>query len=89
MISKRNREYMRALEAAPLAIQELAQKNYELWKSNPGHPSLDFKRVGRTLPVYSVRIGAHWRVLGVRDEDVMVWFWIGSHAEYDRLLTGL
>jgi hypothetical protein len=39
--------------------------------------------------VYSVRVGLGWRALGVREGDVMVWFWIGSHADYDRLLETL
>ena len=53
------------------------------------HPSLDFKRVGKNVSVYSVRVGIGWRALGLKENDVVVWFWIGSHAEYDRLLRKL
>jgi hypothetical protein len=53
------------------------------------HPSLQFKRVHASEPIYSVRAGLGWRAVGVRSDDAMVWFWIGSHAEYDRLLSGL
>jgi len=42
-----------------------------------------------TEPVYSVRISLDYRALGVRDGDTVVWFWIGSHADHDRLLASL
>ena len=45
-------------------------------------------RVHRTEPIFSVRIDIQYRVLGVRDEDRIIWFWIGSHADYDKLLSG-
>lgn len=56
---------------------------------NPAHPSLRFKRVHTTKPIYSVRITRGWRALGVREGETMVWFWIGSHADYDLLISKL
>jgi hypothetical protein len=56
---------------------------------DPSHPSLQFKRVHAREPIYSVRVGLGWRAVGVRNEDTVVWFWIGSHAEYDKLLSNL
>ncbi|HEX8675403.1 MAG TPA: hypothetical protein VF710_26140 [Longimicrobium sp.] len=39
------------------------------------------------LPIYSARVGRHYRALGERQvDDTIVWFWIGSHADYDRIL---
>ncbi|MDW7712272.1 MAG: hypothetical protein SCH98_17530 [Deferrisomatales bacterium] len=73
----------------PDRVKRQARKNYRLWREDPRHPSLDFKRVGKTLPVYSVRVGIGWRALGLKERNGVVWFWIGSHAEYDRLLRGL
>jgi len=70
----------------PARIQRLARKSYEQWKDNPSHPGLQFKRVGKRRPVYSVRVGIGWRALGLRIDDVVVWFWIGSHAEYDAII---
>ncbi|WP_435749603.1 hypothetical protein [Thauera sp. AutoDN2] len=52
-------------------------------KLNPAHPSLHFKKVGKYR---SARVGLKFRALGVELEDGVLWFWIGSHAEYDRLL---
>ena len=73
----------------PDSVKELARRNYRLWKQNPRHPSLQFKRVHATEPIYSVRVGWHWRALGVLEDDTIAWFWIGSHADYDRLLERL
>jgi hypothetical protein len=73
----------------PVRIQRLARKNYRLWKENPSHPSLQFKLVGKRKPVYSVRVGIGWRALGLKIDDTILWFWIGSHAEYNRLATDM
>lgn len=61
-------------------------KNYRPWKADTHHPGLEFKRVGMKSPVYSVRVGIGWRALGLKQDDTVLWFWIGSHAEYDGLL---
>jgi len=61
----------------------LADSAYQLLRQNPRHPSLHFKRIGR---FWSVRVGLHHLALGVPGEENIVWFWIGSHDEYDRLL---
>ncbi len=59
------------------------------WKQKPFHPSLEFKIVKPKENIWSVRIGIGWRALGVMrtDEDKIVWFWVGSHAEYDKILA--
>jgi len=64
-------------------VRRLADRNYELLKKNPKHPSLHFKKVGR---YWSVRVGSHYRALAVEMEDGLIWFWIGSHADYDKLI---
>ena len=75
--------FWRAYEALPETAQRLADRSYELLKADPNHPSLRLKRVGR---FWSVRIGLHYRALGVDVEDGILWFWIGTHAEYDALV---
>jgi hypothetical protein len=57
-----------------------------MWRANHEHPSLRFKCVSEKHGVFSIRVGLNWRALGYREQDEVVWFWIGSHAEYDRLL---
>ncbi|MBM7049866.1 MULTISPECIES: type II toxin-antitoxin system RelE/ParE family toxin [Rhizobium] len=75
--------FWQAYEKLPKHVRELADRNFELLKSNPKHPSLHFKQVGR---FWSARVGISWRALAVADGDDLIWFWIGSHTEYDKLL---
>jgi hypothetical protein len=67
----------------PDEIQELADRCYEFLNLDPRYPSLHFKKVGQ---FWSVRVGIHYRALAVEDNGDIAWFWIGTHAEYDRLL---
>jgi hypothetical protein len=78
-------DFWEAYASLPAQVQRLANRNYRILKANPNHPSLHFKRVGRFR---SVRVGLHYRALGVNAPDGVVWFWIGSHAEYDKLIGG-
>jgi hypothetical protein len=75
-------DFWACYHALPAPVRELADKSFELLKSNPRHPSLHFKKVGR---YWSARVGLHHRVLAVDLADGVLWFWIGSHDEYDRL----
>jgi hypothetical protein len=72
-----------AYAALPENVRALADKNYALLKENPRHPSLQLKRVGR---FWSVRVGSRYRALAVEVEGGLLWFWIGSHADYDAAL---
>ncbi|MFM6171554.1 MAG: type II toxin-antitoxin system RelE family toxin [Sphaerospermopsis kisseleviana] len=69
----------------PPEIRDLADKNFELLKQDLRHPSLRLKKVGT---FYSARVGLHYRVLAKERSEGLVWFWIGHHSEYDRLLGG-
>jgi len=78
-----------ALEVLPKEVQEQARKAYELFLRDPHHRSLRFKQVHPTRPIYSVRISVDYRALGVREGETIIWFWIGSHADYDHLVSGI
>jgi hypothetical protein len=68
----------------PRQIQELADLSYEMLKADPFHPSLHFKKIGKYR---SVRIGLHYRAVAAEVPEGILWFWIGSHSEYDKLLS--
>ena len=72
-------------DSLPFSVQKIARKNFELLKGNEKHPSLHFKRIGGEL--WSVRVGRNYRALGVNEPDVVLWFWIGTHNEYDKILA--
>jgi hypothetical protein len=67
----------------PKDVQRLADHCFALLKENPNHPSLHFKKVGR---FWSVRIGRSYRALGFEHEGELIWFWIGSHSDYEKLV---
>jgi hypothetical protein len=70
-------------ERLPDVVYELSDKSFELLKANPRHPSLHFKKVGKYR---SVRVGRYYRALAVEVPDGLLWFWIGTHSEYERLV---
>ena len=70
-------------------IQGQTRKAYRQFKQDPNYPSLRFKKVHPTLPIYSARINKDYRAVGQLEEDTVIWFWVGSHAEYNQLLDQL
>ncbi|NBB85657.1 MAG: hypothetical protein GVY12_05450 [Bacteroidetes bacterium] len=77
-------EYYRDL---PDDLQDLADQTFELIKSNSRHPSLHLKRIGNKQELWSVRVGLPYRALGRKRPEGIVWFWIGTHAAYDKLIS--
>ena len=74
----------------PRDIQKRARKSYRRFQIDPSHPGLQFKRLHSALPLWSVRISDSYRAVGVRKSDTdIIWFFIGTHAEYDKLLANL
>lgn len=71
-------------DALPRDVREVADKNYELLRTNPRHPSLHFKRIGDYWSVSDA--GIHHRALGSDVEDGIMWIWIGTHGEYDKII---
>ncbi|MBF0388568.1 MAG: hypothetical protein HQK71_00540 [Desulfamplus sp.] len=84
MIHKTSSSFWACYESLSLEIQILADKNFKLLKDNPSHPSLQFKKVGK---VWSVRVGLHYRSVAAPIDIGFLWFWIGSHAEYDKIIS--
>ncbi|ROZ63124.1 hypothetical protein EEB15_30225 [Ramlibacter sp. WS9] len=75
--------------SAPSERQMRIKDAYRLWKDNPAHPSLRFKKIHARLPIYSVRVDLDWRAVGVLQDDTLVWFWVGPHPQYEALLRSL
>lgn len=79
-------QFWKLYEALPEEIQRRTDEAYALWQLNPYAHGLYFKRVGKQRPVYSARIGQNYRTLGLLEGDAILWFWIGPHDEYIRLI---
>lgn len=86
MKSKTTPAFRRAYRKLPKDVQVEAQKAYKLWKTNPNHNSLNFELISADPPppLWSVRISLHYRALGIRQSDTMIWVWIGTHSEYEK-----
>lgn len=70
----------------PDKIKKRTRQAYSQWQTDPYHPSLAFKQVHSTKPIFSVRIGLSYRALGIKEGDTLIWFWIGSHENYNKLI---
>ncbi|MCC3414756.1 MULTISPECIES: hypothetical protein [unclassified Microcoleus] len=89
MKSRTTAEFRKSFAALPKQVQEQTREAYRQFKENPSYPSLRFKKVHSELPIYSARISNNYRAVGQLDGDTVIWFWVGSHADYDRLLSQL
>ena len=83
MKSRTTAAFRRALEALPPPVRAQAQRAYTLFRSVPNHPGLRFKPVHPSRPIYSVRIGIHYRALGVREGDDIVFGCLGKGVVYE------
>ena len=89
MTSRATPRFWAAYRELPAEVQDAAQKAYRLFRENPKHPGLQFKKVHDREPVYAVRVTVAYRAVGLLENDEVTWFWIGNHAAYDRLLKNL
>jgi hypothetical protein len=84
MKSVRAPSFFKMFEELPIEVQERARNQFKKFKKNPNQPGLKFKHLKGNL--YSVRINDQYRAVAVKKEDVYIWYWIGNHSEYDKLL---
>ncbi len=89
MKSRTTIEFRKLFADLPEQVQQQTRGAYRQFKEDPSHPSLRFKKVHPDLPIYSARISKNYRAVGQLDGDTVIWFWVGSHAEYDKFLGQL
>jgi hypothetical protein len=70
----------------PHGAQRLADKTYRLWRNDPSHPSLSFKKLKGGGERFSIRVGSHYRALGRIVKNGVEWVWIGTHEDYNTLV---
>jgi hypothetical protein len=87
--SRTTKRFRKAFDDLPKNIKKSAKNSFKKWIQNPELDSLHFKKIHVGKSVYSVRVGRGWRALGVKEGDTMIWFWIGSHTDYDNLIKNL
>ena len=85
--SKRASSFKKLYSQLPEKAQHEANEAYRQFKANPDYPGLSFKQIVGIY--YSARVGASYRALAALRTGYWLWFWIGTHAEYDRFLGQL
>ncbi len=89
MRSVTTRSFRLLFSKLPIDIQELAVENYKLWLKNNYHPSLHFKQIHTVQRIFSARVGISYRAVGIIEDATIIWFWIGTHDGYIRLIDKL
>jgi hypothetical protein len=87
--SKTTDKFWRGYDELPAEIKKQAREAYHLFEEDPYYPSLHFKRIHSARPIFSVRISRDYRAVGIVQDDEIIWFWIGSHSGYDRLVKSI
>ena len=85
MTSRGASTFWRSYAGLPPDIQEAARQAYRKFRENPAHPSLHLERLRSDSRAWSVRVTLNYRAVALRQGDDWIWFWIGSHQEFDRL----
>ena len=86
MKSRTTDKFWKSFDILPAEIKKKAKETYQLFQKDPYHASLHFKRIHSNRPIFSVRVSKSYRAVGVVEKDEIIWFWIGSHSEYDKLI---
>jgi len=89
MISRTTDRFWRCYRELPEEIKAEAKEAYKKFKRNPYYPGLRYKRIHSTRPIFSLRIRKNYRAVGIQQDKEIIWFWIGSHADYEKLLNQL
>ncbi len=83
----RESSYWEGMEKLPDEVRKMAEKSYALWRENPKHPMLRFKKIHPSQPIYSFRVGLAYRTIGVESSDGrLIWFWVGSFEEFTKVV---
>jgi hypothetical protein len=84
--SRTTNDFWKYYAEIPIVVKAKAKEAYKLFSNNPSHPSIHFKRIHSNRPIFSVRITRDYRAIGILLKEEIIWFWIGSHSDYDKLV---
>ncbi len=86
--SVRTHQFKDLFDRLPPHIQEIARRKFELFKTDPFHPSFHRRIIRSTAhlpyPHIEFRITRDYRATCFVDGDTYVWVFIGSHAAFDK-----
>jgi len=89
MRSRTTKAFRKLLDSLPDEVQKQAKSSYRAWRKNVWASNFEFKRVHSSKPFYPVRVNYSYRAVGIRNGNEVSWFCIGSHADYDNVVSQL
>lgn len=89
MNSHTTRRFRELCAILPPEVKKQAVSAFNRFAKDPNHPGLRLKQAGAKGAAYSIRVSLNYRAVGILEGDTIVWFWIGKHEEYERLLKSL
>jgi hypothetical protein len=87
LISRTNENFWKSYDLLPVDVKKKAKRVFKLFQIESSHPSLHFKQIHSKQQIFSIRISRSYRALGVVQKDEIIWFWIGSHSDYDNMIN--
>lgn len=88
----RTNQFKKLFAQLPRHIQELAQGAFDHFRTDPHHPMLhnhplaDSNKGRHRNGSRAVWITRRYRAIYVQDGDTNVWYWIGSHEDYNNFI---
>ena len=85
----RTAHFNEQLNRLPERIQRLAVSAFKRFCENPAHPALrlhslrDNDKGQHRAGSMSVTITMQYRAVYVKDGETNVWYWVGTHKQYD------
>ncbi len=79
----------------PETIQAVAEEAYATFLENSNNPSLrhhelkETKKGRHKKSSWSVSVTLRYRAIYFRDGDDNVWYWIGSHEDYNQFVGNI
>jgi len=89
MNSRTSERFWKCYDGLPTTIKKQAKEAYKQFQENPYYPSLHFKQVHSTRPIFSLRVTKDYRAVGIIQGEDIIWFWIGTHSAYNKTLKQL
>ena len=86
MISRLAPEFREALGKLDPATRRKARQAYQLFKDNPASWQPELQTGSRNKKPLFARIDDNYRVLGVVQGNAIIWYWVGPHDEYERMI---
>jgi hypothetical protein len=78
------KRFWKLYRALPAEARGQAREAFRLFQADPSHPGLSLERLRSDPDSWAARVSRSYRAVARKHEDTMIWYWIGTHADFDR-----